>query len=428
VKFRAPRGRARALCAALACLSAIALAGLTACGSSSGEKVGTASSPLKLYNDKGSWTKYFQSLAGLSKQETSLTMKPVGYTDQANYAAFIKSSFRTKAKPDLFTWYTGAQLADLVKNQFVADSSSLWQQGIKDGNLSKDLEKYYTVDGKQYCVPLNVAYWVMFYNKKIFAKYGLTPPTSWAELLSDAATLKSHGVTPFYNTSVLFSFVWFEQILAGSDPDLYNRLSEGKAKYTDPGVVKAMQEWKKLIDAGYMNDPTSKQDFAAVLKTGKAAMAPWGTWFNTLMTSAGLKSGSDYGIFVIPNVNPSLPKTSLIFESGPLCASRQARDVTTSNKFLQWWIKPQPQAQWSNSRGDVSGNPKVTVPDQALDGLSKEAGSGKYALINRYFEATPPPVLQAALDGFGAFEVHPDTYMKVLKDIQQAADDYWSNR
>jgi multiple sugar transport system substrate-binding protein len=65
-------------------------------------------------------------------------------------------------------------------------------------------------------------------------------------------------------------------------------------------------------------------------------------------------------------------------------------------------------------------------PISLIAEASKAAGSGEYRLVNRYFEATPPPVLTAALDGFGAFVVKPDTYQKVLTDIQAAADEDWS--
>ncbi|NUR85425.1 MAG: carbohydrate ABC transporter substrate-binding protein, partial [Nonomuraea sp.] len=49
-----------------------------------------------------------------------------------------------------------------------------------------------------------------------------------------------------------------------------------------------------------------------------------------------------------------------------------------------------------------------------------------YRLVNRYFEATPPPILTAALDGFGKFVTDPSTAQEVLETIQKAADDYWS--
>ena len=147
---------------------------LAACGGNS--EAPQKKSELSLYNDKGAWSKYFDEMGALSKQQISLGMKPVGYTDSAQYQAFIKASFRTNVKPDLFTWQTGGMLEEIVKQKQVADTTSIWQEAIKAGDLSQDLAHYYTVGGKQYCVPMNVAYWGMFYNKKVFDKYGLQPP------------------------------------------------------------------------------------------------------------------------------------------------------------------------------------------------------------------------------------------------------------
>ncbi|GAA3696429.1 ABC transporter substrate-binding protein [Nonomuraea antimicrobica] len=398
---------------------------LTACGGN-GAATQQKKTELTLYNDKGAWTKYFDEMGALSKQRIGLGMKPTGYTDSAQYQAFIKASFRTNVKPDLFTWQTGGMLAEIVEQKQVADTTAIWQEAIKAGDLSQDLLPYYTVGGKQYCVPMNVAYWGMFYNKKIFDQYDLKPPQTWDDLVQVAETLKKNGIKAFYHTSVLFSFVWFEQLMAGTDPDLYDRLSTGKAKYTDPGVVQVMEKWKQLIDAGYFINPGDKTDPGDVLKNGKAAMVSFGTWFNTSMTTREMKAGTDYDFFVIPNVNPALPKTSMIFESGPLCSLTKAADPEAGMKYLKWWTSSEAQEKWATSRGDVSANPKVVIDDKALGAVTKDAGGGKYRLVNRYFEATPPPVLSAALDGFSKFVTEPGTYKEVLETIQKAADEYWS--
>jgi ABC-type glycerol-3-phosphate transport system substrate-binding protein len=396
---------------------------LTACsGSSSSAKP----SQLTLYNDKGAWTPFFNQVGQLSQKDLGLGLKPVGYTDEPTYQATITASFRTNVKPDLFTWTTGGRLGEIVNAGAVADTSSLWQDGIKNGDLGAALQPYYTIGGKQYCVPLNISYWVMFYNKHVFDQYGLTPPTTWAGLVQLAAALKSHGVTPFYQTSVLFSFVWFEQLVAGTDPALYDDLSTGKASYTDPRVVAIMKQWKQLIDAGYMSDPGSKIDPAVQLKSGQVAMASFGTWFGTSMTQQQMKPGVDYGFFAIPNVNPGLSKTSMVFESGPLCVEKRAAHLDSSMQFLKWWLGTSAQTTWANSRGDVSANPKVKIPDAAVNTLNGDAGSGRYQLVNRYFEAAPPPVLNAALDAFGGFMVDTNSYPQALSTIQKAADDYWA--
>jgi ABC-type glycerol-3-phosphate transport system substrate-binding protein len=409
---------------ALAAAVAVTLA-VTACGDDDGGGGGTTDH-LKLYNDKGAWEPFFEEVGALSEEEIELSMEPVGYTDEPTYEAFIKASFRTNVKPDLFTWTTGHRMNEIVQEGVIAETTELWDEAIANGDLTESLRPYYTIDGKQYCVPLNTAYWVMFYNQSIFDEHGLAPPTSWDEFIANADTLVENGVTPFYHTSVLFSFVWFQQLLVGSDPELYNRLSDGTASYTDPGVVAVMEQWKEMIDKGYFSDPGDQTDPAAQLKSGKVAMGNWGTWFNTSMTQQEMVPGEDYGMFFIPNQNPQNGQTAMLFESGPLCMLDDAPYRDESMQYLQWWVGPSAQELWANSRGDVSGNPKVEIPDPGLNEITQQAGTDEYVLYNRYFEATPAPVLTAALDAFGAFVVNPDEYLSQLETIQQAADDYWA--
>ncbi|MFI1032018.1 ABC transporter substrate-binding protein [Streptomyces sp. NPDC020951] len=50
------------------------------------------------------------------------------------------------------------------------------------------------VRGIQYGMPFASSTRLLFYNKTLFAKAGLTPPTTWAELAKDAKALKEEGV------------------------------------------------------------------------------------------------------------------------------------------------------------------------------------------------------------------------------------------
>ncbi|WP_326640243.1 hypothetical protein OIE67_13980 [Nonomuraea fuscirosea] len=95
-------------------------------------------------------------------------------------------------------------------------------------------------------------------------------------------------------------------------------------------------------------------------------------------------------------------------------------------KYLKWWVGASAQERWAMARGDVSAGPKLAIADQAIAEVGKAAGNGEHRLVNRYFEAAPPPVLTAALDGFSAFVVDPAGYREVLAGIQSAADEYWS--
>ncbi|EED6225832.1 carbohydrate ABC transporter substrate-binding protein, partial [Salmonella enterica subsp. enterica serovar Haifa] len=155
------------------------------------------------------WKPDFESLNEVSGEAVDITLKTTGYSDANQYDAFIKQSFRTDKSPGLFTWHTGDSLKQLVDEGLVAETTDIWSKAVDEGWVSEDLRDSYTFDGKQYCVPMNIAYWIMFYNKAAFADNGVEVPTTWDELNTAAETLKSAGVTPYYQTSVLFTFQWF---------------------------------------------------------------------------------------------------------------------------------------------------------------------------------------------------------------------------
>src|SRR6478735_2122267 len=111
-------------------LAALVIAGalaLSACGG------GGAAAPkkgedkpvdsLKFYNDKGGWKDAFTQVGAASKKDVGVGMEPVGYSDSNTYTAFIRSSFRTKEKADLFSWHTGKELQDLVDQKLVAETT-----------------------------------------------------------------------------------------------------------------------------------------------------------------------------------------------------------------------------------------------------------------------------------------------------------------
>lgn len=411
----------------MALAASVLAAGLLLAGCSGSGSSTATTGTLKFYTDKAAWKPQFQSLNPASQKDVKISLSTTGYSDENQYQAFVKQSFRTQQSPGLFTWATGDQLSQLVGEKLVADTSSIWKDAIGKGYVSEDLEKYYTYDGKQYCVPMNIAYWVMYYNKKIFDKYGIEKPTSWSELMDDAAKLKKNGVTPFYQTSTLFTFPWFETLVAGTDPKLYEGLADGSVKYTDPRIVDIMNTWLDQEKKGWFSDAGSKTDPAQMLKQGDMAMINFGTFFGASLDGVGMKSGADYDYFIIPAVNPDLGKTPVPVETGPMCVAQSSKQKDLGLAYSKWWMTPAAQTAWSNARGDVPFNPKAQVKDPGLKKLGEDVSGGDYQLVTRYFEAAPTPILNVALEEFGAFSANPGDPKPFLQKIQDAADKYWAS-
>ncbi|PZF61170.1 carbohydrate ABC transporter substrate-binding protein [Curtobacterium sp. MCBD17_034] len=397
---------------------------LVGCSSSSSSN--TTTGTLSFVNDK-SWD--FKSFSKVSQKDIGVSLKSSTYADQPAFQAFVKQSFRTNKTPGLFTWHTGDQLKQLVDQGLVADTSSIWKKAIANGQIAPSVKSLYTIDGKQYCTPISVDDWVMYYDKSMFAKYNLTPPTTWAEMMSDAAVLKQHGISPFWSSGGdPWAFVWFQILLAGTDLNLYQGLSTGKVSYTDPRVVKVMDTWLDMEKKGYFSDPGSKTAPETQMKDGKLAMIPFGTWYASTIDQVGLKPGTDWGVFTIPKVNPAQAKTPVAIETAPACVPEKSSQKQLGLKYSAWWMTAKAQTAWSKQQNNLPYNPKATAATQTFVDASKElSNTSKYETYLRYYEATPQQILTEALDQFTGFMTNPGDPKKYLSGIQQVAAQYWKS-
>ena len=51
-----------------------------------------------------------------------------------------------------------------------------------------------------------------------------------------------------------------------------------------------------------------------------------------------------------------------------------------------------------------------------------------YRQINRYWEATPTVICEAAVDELAKFVIDPSSYKSVMENLQELADNYWSQQ
>lgn len=406
---------------------------LAACGGTD-DGEGTANEggedvTLGFYTDKAAWEPSFDAMNEES-QKSGMTLDFTGYSDPTAYDSFIKQSFRTDSVPDLFTWHTGGQLADLVDQGLVTETTDLWAEAEANGSVPEGLIDNYTYDGKQYCVPLNVAYWPVYYNKAVFEEYDLEVPETWDDLMQTAQTLVDNGKVPFHQMNIIFEFVWFQAMLAGNSPETYQGLQTGDASYTDPEVVEVMEQWKHMIDSGYFVDPGVTTDPQTLLANGDVAMAYFGTFLTGQLTDIDAKSGEDYGVFTMPNMNPDVENRQMILETGPLCVGVGSKNEQAALDYSAWWMTDGAQTTWSSARGDVSFNPNADVADPELAALVEEVtGEGStYTIQQRYLEANPLPVYTLSTEVFGDFVTNAPDPKPGLERLQAEAEAYWADQ
>jgi multiple sugar transport system substrate-binding protein len=392
----------------------------------------SAGTTLKFYNDKVTWKTWIATAGSAAQAAIGVGWKPVEYADTTTYQAAIRTSGRTSKAPDLFTWWSGWLMKDIVDAGIAADISSLWDKN--KSAYSSDLRSAFTFNGKTYGLPLYLSYWVVFYNKHVFAKYNLQPPTTWAQFMAINKTLKAHGVTPLGATDYTRwpTFIYFEEFVARTSPTLYNDLVSGKVKYTDPRIVKAMNLWGQMIKAGYFTDPAATQigtsgtnDALKPFAAGKLAMIEIGSWWEPTIETAGLKPGVDFGAFIMPDINPSAGHV-VIFESGPLAVAAHGPNEAAAMKAADYFMSKAGQQQWINTTGFIPARNDVSTTSPVDRQLTAQLNSGHYTLLQRYWEATPHDIVEFAIDQFDKFMLGRADAMTVLSAIQKQADQTWS--
>ncbi len=213
----------------------------------------------------------------------------------------------TKAGPDIYWYWAGPGLGgSLVKAGMSKDLTEYYKQYGWDNRFSAAALAGATQYGGYQGVPWTLQGQALFYNKKLFAKAGITnAPTNYAELVADADTLASKGITPIefggtVNWHVMRLLDNLIETKCGAETR--DKLFDKKISWADtPCVTDAFTDLKKWSDK-YFNKgfiSVSNDDSSQLFYQGKTAMALEGTWFDANIKENGLDP-KDVGVFQFP--------------------------------------------------------------------------------------------------------------------------------
>jgi len=419
--------------------SGIALAGAAAGSAltmrSPATRVRAQSTVLDLYHDKASWAPNADAVGELAGQSIDVGFKSVPFPDTTTYQSTVRASLGSDAAPDLFTWWSGFRMEDLVQAGTVADLTAIWEPYLASGDYNPGIAAAYTFDDKIYAVPFNVSFWVVYYNVALFEENGFTIPTTWDEFTALCDSLVAKDITPMAQTidGRWPSFILFEELLVRTaGPDFWNGLMMGEQAYNDQKVLDALMVWKDLMGKGYFTDPgitmgTSDNAMIPLFQQGKVAMIPIGEWYSASMVESGLEPGTGYDAFIMPNVNPDLGNV-LFFETGPMLVSERGARKDEALKVAEWWMTAEAQAEWCKLMGFSSPNASVTLENPVSNHIAQQIADGGYLALQRYWEATPPAIVELAVDELARFVLEPDSAEDVLDAIQTTAEQVWSDR
>lgn len=369
----------------LAATALVAALGITAtaCGGSSNNSSGKSGG-----SDKGVTLTYWASNQGTSldndkqvltpelkkfQQQTGITVKleVVGWADLLNR---ILAATTSGQGPDVLnignTWSASLQATGAL---LPFDSTNFTAIGGKDRFAASAIAASGAAGKDPSAVPLYSMAYGLYYNKKMFADAGLQPPTTWAELDTDAKKLTTGG---HYGIAVEGSngaenihhaFVLAKQ--RGSD--WFD--ASGKPTFTTDANVAAVKQYVDFIangeaakgDAEYSQNQTIT-DFA----TGKAAMMMWQS-AATSIKAHGM-TPDQYGVVPVPtqtaNATGDGAVTSMVAGIN-LAVFKNTKNESAALKFVKFMTSTPEQKILNSTYGslppvtEAQSDPAFQTPD-----------------------------------------------------------------
>jgi multiple sugar transport system substrate-binding protein len=336
---------------ATALAAVVAAVTVAACGSSSsGGGSGSGSSgkvTLKLVaadygtGPSNTSTKYWQGIVdAFHKANPSINVK-ITVIPWTNFDSQVQTMVQNHNYPDVtegdyFSSYAQQGLLYPAK-QVLSDPSNLLPVFAKQG----------TYNGTQYGMPFTTSSRTLFYNKKLFAKAGISSaPTTWADIQSDAAKIKAMGDIGFGlplgpEEAQAESLLWFL-----GDGGNY-MTSAGKWAINASPNVAAFNVLKSLVSSGDTEpNPGSKnrtplwEQFAQ----GKIGMINGSPALIPIIKSAGVLKQSDWASVPIAGKSGALSDTLGVCDN--VAAFKSNGHQAQIKKFLDFVYQDKYQLQF----------------------------------------------------------------------------------
>jgi xylobiose transport system substrate-binding protein len=236
----------------------------------------------------------------------------------ANYQTKLQTIMGSSNAPDVFFNWGGGSITQFQKAGLLLPLNSFFKANpkLKSSFLPSILDAA-KIGKNYYGIPMRGTQPVMlFYNKTVLAAHGInSPPATWAELLSDVATLKSGGVQvpiALGGADQWPTLMWFEYLydrVAG--PSLVTDALAGKSSlWSTSASNTALTDLAQLINSGAFGPDKSwdsvyftKNQTAQMMVGGISAFELMGSWdYSTIQSQSASFATSDLGYAPFPSI------------------------------------------------------------------------------------------------------------------------------
>jgi len=375
-----------------------------------------------------------QELIDLYMQENpNVKIEVETLSPDPQYQDKIKVYAASDGLPDIFSsWGNTNFLKPLVDSGAVAaiDAADLGEHGFVDAALGA-----FTFDGKLYGLPRNSDFWVLYYNKQIFADNGITVPQTEADLVKAIETLKAKKIVPIAmdGRDAWVSGIWFDTMLqrVSGTWETAQKAMDGSGTYDDPATVAAATAMQKWVDLGAFGAGFLNQDYGMarnMFGQGKAAMFMMGNWEMGMAADENFPEEvrSSIGAFSIPALDGGQGKASDLpaWFGGGYSVSEKSANKEEAIRFLKWMFLPENWAKgvWQNGitfpaqtyEQLMTGN--ETALQQDLSAIFNEATSYSGMLAQDKFTADTQKIYYDSIQQVSVKSIDTAAFAKAIAD------------
>lgn len=307
-----------------ATLSCIALSGLLLAGCSGAASGNGNASPSAAASNEAPQDKVTITLLIDSGQDTVNTANALKEAFEAKYPNikietetrpggsegdnFVKTRLATQDMNDVFIYNSGSLLNALNPEQNLLDLTNEPFQA----NVIDSFKPTVSFNSKVYGAPVGSTMaggWL--YNKKVYAKLGLSVPKTWTELMANNDKIKAAGITPIIGT---FKDAWSSQMIVLADyynvqaqvPTFAADFTANKVKFAStPAALRSFQKLEETV--GYYNKDFLAETYDSGLKMlaeGKGAQYPMVSFAVPAIVQNNPDLINDIGFFPQPGDSP----------------------------------------------------------------------------------------------------------------------------
>ena len=394
-------------------------------GSISFDGIWTASSGQKNFQDV---------IKGFNKlyPNVHVNYKPVGN----NLPTVLATAVAGGHPPDMADIAQPGTIAQFAKQGKLKPIT--YASGVISKNFAPAWAKLGTFSGKLYALPFKAANKsVVWYNVPAFKAAGVSPPKTFAQLLSAAKTIKASG-TPAYSIGGADGWTltdMFENIyLRTFGAAKYDALSTHKIKWTDPSVATALKTMAKIIGdtsnvyggtSGALQYGFNDSVTNAFGSPSHAAMVFEADFVGGVISSSTKsKPKTGFNTFTWPSITPGAD-ASAVEIAGDLFVT--FRDNPAIEAFVKYLATPQAAEVWAKQGGFGTGNKNVpgSVYPDAITRLSEVPIKTAKSVVFDMSDEQPPSFGATAGQGewglFQNFLKNPKDISGIQKQLESAA-------